>query len=510
MPVSLFNEVIGPIMRGPSSGHTAATWRMGAMSAGLVKSRMCTVECRFHKSGAYANVYRQQGSDTAFAAGLAGIAMTDGRYPQALDIAARQLELTFTTPELSNAAHPNEVEVVVASAGCRPLCCRFRSLGGGVVELVRLDGFSVSCTGDSHSVFCVTEKEHAPALLAALQDAGATLRLDEQKAQVLIHASFTRSPPAALLNVESLPAPVQELYTLAPLMFVPRITAKDPLLAKMEATVPHGTLAELAATHECELLGITRAEADAHLAKCMRIMLAACTPVRQDAGSGLRVAKPQAEMLLAALDQGAALCGGIHAKAAALATAAAERNAAGGLVVAAPTAGSGGVLPAMLTILKEDFGLTDEGLVSALWTAGAIGVAIAETYTFAGGVGGCQVEIGSAGAMAAAALVETAVLRSGKTASRAKALNAASLFLQNSIGLACDPVQGFVEVPCIGRNAAAISQAMVCADLALAGWTGPVSFSHTLLALKDAGSRLPPELRCTARGGLAAVCGACT
>lgn len=522
MPVSLFNDVIGPVMRGPSSGHTAATWRMGLMSAALAGRGTQEVECRFHKSGAYANVFRQQGSDMAFAAGFAGIAMTDERYTNALGILRQKTDLQFSTPELSGECHPNEVEVAVRFADRSEERYRFRSLGGGIAALVRINAFSVWHTGDSNALFYLAGREQADALAEFLGNAGATLSLSFDESFVLVHGAFTHSVPEGLRSIAALPVPVHSVYCLPACMFVPKTKGARSLLETMEAYEGAKTLAELAAEYECALLGISRQEADAYLADCAQIMLAACARGCGGGAMRLQVARPQAGSVLHALEQGAGLCGGVHAKAAAMAAAAAEWNASGGLVVAAPTAGSGGVLPAMLWLLQEEWHCDEEVLVKALWTAGAVGLAIAEAYTFAGGVGGCQVEIGSAGAMAAAALVECAQARSesaalcakragscaghsgsARPAARSAALGAAAMFLQNSIGLACDPVRGFVEVPCIGRNAAAISHALLCADLALAGWTSPVSFSQTLLALKDAGTRLPPELRCTSRGGLA-------
>ncbi len=538
MAISLFNDVLGPIMRGPSSGHTAATWRMGKLTRQLLGGAVVRAECRFHKSGAYANVFRQQRSDLAFAAGLLDLDMADPGYDLALDLAAGQeLSLFFTTPELDGAGHPNEVEVAAAAPGQAETFLRFRSLGGGIAALVALNGRPVHYTGDSHAVFIPASSEAAGELaaLASRHGGRSTFRANEQGA--IVQAEFTVSPdPAFWREVKRMAPDARQAH---PLMFVPVAEPDQSLLKRVLFSSPGdtATLAELGQAYECGLLGCSLPDLEPYLGRCHGVMAQAVEQgMAQNNPKAMRLAPPLAVKIARAVERGLFLTGGIHTRAATRALAAAEWNAAGGLVCAAPTAGSGGVLPAVLVTMEEDLGMPKTACLHALWTAGAVGLAIAHTYTFAGGVGGCQVEMGAAGAMAAAALVEAAILwgkdapvgkqtigwrgrRSGCDARtpasteqkpehasrdiRGTALNAATLFLHNCIGLACDPVQGYVEVPCLSRNASAASQALLCADLALAGWRSPISFHDTLLALKDAGERMPSALRCTSIGGLA-------
>jgi L-serine dehydratase len=171
-------------------------------------------------------------------------------------------------------------------------------------------------------------------------------------------------------------------------------------------------------------------------------------------------------------------------------------NSGGGVVCAAPTAGSAGVIPGVLVSLVEDKGLSIQEAGFALCAASAIGLVIANRATFAAEVAGCQVEIAAAGAMAAAAVVETA----GGTA--AQAVDAAAISFQNTMGLVCDPVQGSVEIPCHTRNAVAASSAFLCADLVLGGYTNPIPLDDTMDAVYAVGQMLPRELKCTALGGL--------
>ncbi len=179
------------------------------------------------------------------------------------------------------------------------------------------------------------------------------------------------------------------------------------------------------------------------------------------------------------------------------ALAVAEVNASMGRIVAAPTGGASGVLPAVLTTIAERTGASREQTVLALVTAAAIGGIIAARATLSGAAGGCQAEIGSAAAMAAAAAVELA----GGTP--AQAGHAASFAMQGLLGLACDPVGGRVEIPCVARNATGCAVALTGVEMALSGATFPIPLDEVIDAMAHVGRSLPPSLRETARGGLA-------
>ncbi len=192
-----------------------------------------------------------------------------------------------------------------------------------------------------------------------------------------------------------------------------------------------------------------------------------------------------------------AVCGSLMSKAVSRSMAVLEVNATMGKVVAAPTAGSSGIVPGVLLTLAEEFMLDDDALLKGLMTAGAIGLIITRNATVAGAEGGCQAETGSAAAMAAAAVVE---LMGGTPA---MALHAAAICLQNVLGLVCDPIAGLVEVPCQHRNALGAANALVSAEMALAGVTSVVPFDEVVEAMYRVGRALPCELRETALGGLA-------
>ncbi|AHF07625.1 L-serine ammonia-lyase, iron-sulfur-dependent, subunit alpha [Desulfitobacterium metallireducens] len=179
------------------------------------------------------------------------------------------------------------------------------------------------------------------------------------------------------------------------------------------------------------------------------------------------------------------------------ALAVAEVNATMGKIVAAPTAGSCGVLPAVLLTVEESLSCSEADLETALFTAAGVGMVVADRANVSGAEGGCQAEIGSAAGMAAAAAVELA----GGTPTQTG--NAAAIAMKSLLGLVCDPVAGLVEVPCVKRNATAATIALTAAEMALAGVESKIPLDEVIDAMNEIGKQMPCSLRETAQGGLA-------
>lgn len=198
------------------------------------------------------------------------------------------------------------------------------------------------------------------------------------------------------------------------------------------------------------------------------------------------------------------LCGQTVSRAVCCAMGVLEVSASMGLIVAAPTAGASGVLPGVLIAMQESYDLSDDILLRGLLTASAVGCLIAENAGISGAQGGCQAEVGTASAMAAAAAVEMM----GGTAEQC--FGAASIAIQNLLGLVCDPIAGLVEAPCQARNAVGASNALVSAEIALAGISSIVPFDEAVAAMQRVGRALPESLRETAQGGMAATPTGCS
>ncbi len=191
------------------------------------------------------------------------------------------------------------------------------------------------------------------------------------------------------------------------------------------------------------------------------------------------------------------VCGETMSKAISYALSVMEVNVSMGRIVACPTAGSCGVLPAVLLSVKEKFDMDEEDMVNGLFTSSAIGSIIGKNASLSGAEGGCQAEVGSASAMAAAAVVEIL----GGTPKQA--LHASAIALKNLMGLVCDPVAGLVEAPCAKRNAIGTSNAMIAAEMALAGIKSIIPFDEVVVAMGKVGRMLPVALRETSEGGIA-------
>ena len=198
-------------------------------------------------------------------------------------------------------------------------------------------------------------------------------------------------------------------------------------------------------------------------------------------------------------EAGKNLCGETVSRAICYAMGVLEVSASMGLIVAAPTAGASGVLPGVLIALQQQYDLPDEKMLDALLVASAVGVVVAENSGISGAAGGCQAEVGTASAMAAAAAV---YLMDG---SAEQCFAAAGLAIQNLLGLVCDPIAGLVEAPCQARNAAGASNALVSAELVLAGVPEVIPFDEVVEAAREVGHALPESLRETALGGIAAT-----
>ena len=269
----------------------------------------------------------------------------------------------------------------------------------------------------------------------------------------------------------------------------------DTIFSLLEAAKPYGSISRAAVTWQARESQATEAGEKQKMRDMFAIMK---DSLREGLSPGLRsisgmVGGQAAKMLESADVQ----LYGLSARASAYALAIAENNACMGKIVAAPTAGSCGILPGVCIAAQEHFNFPDSRIVDALFMAAAIGRVIALQATVSGAEGGCQAECGTAAAMAAAALVH---LMGG---SDEQAISACGFVLMNTMGLVCDPVNGLVEIPCVYRNASGAAQAICAAQMALSGIVCPIACDDLITAMKDVGSTIPQSLRETGEGGCA-------
>ena len=277
--------------------------------------------------------------------------------------------------------------------------------------------------------------------------------------------------------------------------------AKEILALCQEKNLP---ISEVMRQREI-LLGETTAKiVDQRMDRVLEIMKdAAFSPIKNPVKSMGGLIGGESRKLYEFQFQGKSLCGNVLSRSITFAMATLETNASMGLIVASPTAGSAGIVPGLILALQEVYGFSDEKIRQALFNAGAIGYLAMHNATVAGAVGGCQAEVGIASAMAASAAVE---LLGGTPL---QCTYAASTVLMNMLGLVCDPVGGLVEYPCQNRNAAGVSNALIAAEMSLAGITQFIPLDEMIDTMYAVGKKLPAELRETALGGCAATPSAC-
>jgi len=503
--ISILNDVLGPVMRGPSSSHTAGSYRIGRLAAALLGEPVRRARFAFDPAGSYSQVYREQGVDLALAAALQGWELTAERFDDALDAArAAGINLAFAVESLPDADHPNTIDIELAGVAGGLLSARARSTGGGSISLDRLGGWPVALDGTAGELLVETEAAGIEVLADILsRQPGRREPLRRQKAGslCLLHVRLDDPPEDAAASLLQTCPGVRRIWSAPPLYPVIR---GEPMFRSAAdlcrlADERGASVGRLALASEARLLGWSEARTQVEMSARLAVMRAAVRDGLARDNHPMRLLAPSAGAVYRADAAGRLFAGGLPARAAARALAAMHVASGGGVVCAAPTGGSAGVLPAVAVTLAEELGQSDDAVVRALFAAGAVGAILAERATFAAEVAGCQVEIGAAGAMAAAAVVEAAGGAARQVA------DAAAVAFQNTMGSVCDLVQGMVEIPCHTRNAAAAASAFVMADLILGGYANPVPLDETIDAVYATGRMLPPELRCTARGGLAAT-----
>ncbi len=493
-------------MRGPSSSHTAASYRLGRAARRLLGEEPASARIVFDRDGSFDRVFRQQNSDLGFAAGLLGWEITDPRFFQALRLASSQgYQFDFVVEPLPGADHPNTVKIEVASSSGQRSILVAKSVGGGAIEITELNGWPVLLSGDYFETLIEARKESESFLTGIFQETRSQtakfeiVRSEKKPDKILLRAASVR-PLAAdsrskLKKIEGI-----RLWECDPVSFV---VSGQPLFASAEEIMTLSSnfglsLGKAALAYEAKLLGWTEEKVLSEMDRRLEIMLKSVQEGLKSEALNLRLIEPAAGLIFQA-ERESRLTGGRLTRAAIRAMAAEHLAASGGVVCAAPTGGSAGTIPGVMATLMEEMDLNRDKALLALLAAGAIGVVVARRATFAAEIAGCQVEIGAAGAMAAAAVIEAA---SGRAA---QACDAAAISFQNTMGLVCDLVQGICEIPCHTRNAVAAANAFICADLVLGGYKNPIPLDETIDAVFEVGKTMPAELRVTSLGGLA-VC----
>ena len=480
-----FNDVFGPVMQPGSSSHQAGPCRLGLLAASLLDEPPLKVEFHLDPGGSFAGTFGLMNEHLGLASGVLGLGPDHPLFFDALEEARRRgVELSFRFVPVPESSHPNAVKIrLEGAAGSVTLVGN--SVGGGMVEVVAIEGFPVHFQGDTPVVLVFGEAGYRP---AGVLESGRV----ERGGRTLAWFK-TEQRPAGLPAGARCPAPILPVPTLPgrkPQLF-------DSMAGWRALAAEAGTgLAEIAVRYEEAASAWPRPRILAAMARIRDLLHAqvhaaygsfGAAPVDGSIRRDDRIWAPH-------LAAGRSVSGTVTAHALKLALGV-NAKVRGVPIVPAPMGTGGGYLYSALFAVQQDRGYSEEALLQGLFVAAGVG-AIACTRTVpTGEVIGCAGGPGVCSAMASAALVAMA----GGTPLQAE--QAASFALQATIGQPCDPIPGGYEQPCLSRVVSAVTNAIAFADLALAGSDAVLPFHEVLDAADRVGRALSPDLKCTSKGG---------
>ncbi len=505
---SIFNDVLGPVMSGPSSSHTAASVRIGYMMRQLLGEKPVHFTVCFDPSGALAPCYREQWADRGLCAGLLGMLPQDPRLSQAFSLAEENgLTLAFQVEEFEN-HHPNTYRMQLTGISGKTIDATALSTGGGMIVFTKIQNEDVHVTGGFYETFlwgsCPSESQVLSIrhfLEEKMPNAQIFSCFHGQQARGFWHIRTEQPLDEEALHDCSIRFHIDQICRLTPILpitsqLVPSVPFHDTREMLQIAKRENKALWEMALLYESVRGNCSREKVLKQMEELVETMekalsggLCGTSYENRILGCQSRYLKQEEirkKLLGDSLTNDIILC----------VSALMEVKSAMGIFVAAPTAGSCGTLAGTVLAAARCHGFTKEQVVKAMLSAGMIGVFLSEKATFAAEVAGCQAECGSASGMTAAALAQL------MGASCEEACAAASMALQNVFGLTCDPVAMAVEVPCLGKNILAGVNALTSANMAMAGFDPVVPLDQTIEAFNEAGRLLPAALRCTGKAGL--------
>lgn len=498
---SIFNDVIGPVMRGPSSSHCAAALRIGRIARDFMDAKIENILIEFDTRGSLATTHESQGSDMGLFGGLLGWEAADERLAEsARAIREAGIRVQIEIKDIG-AQHPNTYKLTLENSAEQHTLTAI-STGGGMMEVVEIDGIAVSMAGDYFETLLYPNAEDE-AIVKYLREnieadeilllRSADTRIIEIKAQNFLEDRLISALHAQydIKHVKTIP-PVLPVMSRKKIS-VPFITCEEMLQYNADKNL---ALWELAVHYESARGKMSHEQVWQRMAEIVRLMQKSILDGIAGTKYADRILGHQSGLFQTRMANRQLLDGGMLNQMILYVTAMMEVKSSMGVIVAAPTAGACAGLPGACIGAATSLGLSVDEMTRAMLSAGMIGVFIAAHATFAAEVGGCQAECGSGSGMASAALVTLA------NGTLKQCVDAASMALQNVMGMVCDPVANRVEVPCLGKNVMAASNALACANMALADYDAVVPLDEVIETMDRVGKSIPHELRCTALGGL--------
>jgi L-serine dehydratase len=494
-------------MRGPSSSHVAASVRIGNLARQLLGRKLKQVVIEFERHGAIAPTYHSQGTDIGLAAGLLGLKPDDQTMPISLERArGENIDIKFKITDFI-ADHPSTIKIMLADQEGKKIHLKAISIGGGLIEIKKIEEFSLSICGDFYEILLFYSGMTG-------EEAKKIVEQIKKEIKEVAYINLSKNDKQGIINLKTSsklnPSEILWLQKLKNILYIRQLDPVMPVVSVKDCCIPYNTaskmlsyweknggeLWELAALYESSRGKLTQAIIFSKMRKIVNILKSSIETGLKGTSYQDRILGPQAWLVEKANRENKLIPGGVLNHIIAFTMAMMEVKSSMGLIVAAPTAGSCGVIPGAIFGTAQYMNLDDDKIIKAMLAAGIIGVFISEQATFSAEVCGCQAECGAASAMAAAGLIQ---LIGGNVK---QGIDAASIALQNMLGLICDPVANRVEVPCLGRNVMAATNAFAAANMVISGVDVVIPLDETIKAMYKVGVSLPAELRCTGRGGL--------
>ena len=498
----IFNDVIGPVMRGPSSSHTAASWRIARIGLDILNDPLQKALIEFDRHGAWAPNFREQGTTMGIDGGLLGLEITDEQMKIAATVArGKGITIEYQISSFPT-NHANTVRLTLWGISQKKVQIIAVSLGGGSFEIRSIDDFPVQLSGDLYGMIIFTKNK--PDISVELK---AILPIEvefstEKRDEIIKYEckSSCQFSPELIAKLRHYPE-IDEIALINPIMPViggrqtemPFTTVKSLINYAVENGADLG---DMGLIYEKCISGDPESDLIGKMEEIIRIIHNSIDTGLNGTNYEDRILQQQSHLISKAEKEGKikdSLVNRIIANVSALM----ESKSAMEVVVAVPTAGSCGTVGGSLRAVSENIGSSKADLIKAYFAAGIVGAYFAQGPGFSAEEHGCQVECGASAGMAAAAMVQLM----GGTARQA--LGAASMAIQNMIGLICDPVADRVEVPCLGKNISAAVNAYASAIMSVSGYDNVIPLDQVIQTVSRVSKTMPTCNKCTGKGGLA-------
>ncbi|MCP4398859.1 MAG: serine dehydratase [bacterium] len=487
-------------MRGPSSSHCAGSLRIGRMLRNLMDNEIQEVLIEYDPGGSLVTTHESQGTDMGLYSGFLGYDTHDERlvnYREEMNESGIRIQVKYVH---FDAKHPNTYKITLKNEQ-RIHHVLALSTGGGMIEFIEIDGAKVCMQGDYYETLVYLSR--------------ANTRIVEEISHITTAEEMSyRNGETPFVQISSVQALTREtlvsIHALHDVAYVVTMRPVLPVLSRRNIRVPFSTceemlkfnqgkhlpLWELAVEYESTRGNLSKERVFENMRKLFHLLTNSIEIGLRGTDFEDRILPSQSPGFKEKLERKILIESSALNQMIMYVSALMEVKSSMGVIIAAPTAGACGALPGAIIGTGHALGLSEDDMVKAMLATGLIGVFIADKSTFAAESAGCQAECGSASGMAAAGLVHLG----GGTLEQS--LGAASMALQNSFGMTCDPIANRVEAPCLGKNVMAASNALACANMALADYKHLIPLDEVIQAFDAVGRSISRELRCTALGGL--------